>query len=123
MRNDDLESKNQELGKSLEDQNQRISMLRLENESLRSQSKIMEEQYRDIFGENDYLKSEVLRLKESVMEVESNCKTSQMSLDRINVERKQLNEALKRTESALEVITILLLSLYFYHIPSIISIS
>lgn len=103
IRNDHLEDRNKELGKMVEEQNQTIHMGNLENDSLRNQLRLMNEQYSDLLRENEHAKSDVLRLKSNLMEVESNYKTSQMSLDRATLELRQVNEALRRTETALEV--------------------
>jgi len=101
-RNDDLEVRSQDLGKTIDDQNQSINIMRLENDGLKNNLRVMNGQYRDMLSENEHLKGEVLRLKGNLLEVEGDWKTSQMSLDRANVEIRQIKEALKRTENAFE---------------------
>jgi len=78
--------------------------MKLENDGLKNQLRVMNGQYRDMLSENEHLKGEILRLKGNLLEVEGDWKTSQMNLDRANVEIRQVKEALKRAETAFEVL-------------------
>ncbi len=103
MRNENLQDRNQELGKLADDQNQNLNVLRLESDGLKSQLRVMNEQYKDLLGDNDRLKGEVLRSKGNYLDVENEWKSSKIALERMTVEFRQIKEALKKTEFALEV--------------------
>ena len=85
-RNDDLEGRNSDLGKTVDDQNQFINIMKLENDGLKNQLRVMNGQHKDMLGENEHLKGKILRLKGNLLEVEGDWKTSQINLDRANVE-------------------------------------
>jgi len=65
--------------------------------------RVMNDQYKDMLGENERLKGEVLRYKGNLLEAESDWKSSKMALERMTVEFRQIKEALRKTETALEV--------------------
>ena len=98
-----MEDRNQDLGKTIDEQNQFINTIKLENETLRNQLRMIDAQYRESFAEGERLKAEVLRLKGHLMEVESDRKTSQLAHERLTMELRQAREALRWTEATLEV--------------------
>lgn len=102
--NTDLSTKNAELAKVHDEKDQRMNMIAIENESLRSQLAITGNQYKDVLSENENLKRELFMLKERYMESENDLRTARMSNDKLVIEVKQLKDALGRLEGTLDVI-------------------
>ncbi len=77
-------------------------MLEIENDNLKAQVNTTRHQYRELLSENESLKKEVYSYKERSLEAENDLRTSQMTVDKMQIEINQLREALSRTERLLD---------------------
>ena len=77
-------------------------MLEIENDNLKSQVNTVRHQYRELLSENESLKKEVFSYKERSLEAENDLRTSQMTMDKMQIEINQLREVLNRTEKLLD---------------------
>lgn len=98
----DLTAKNGELIKILEERDQKIAMIQIENDNLKSQSSNMRSQYNNLMEENEDLKREAYSLKERSLEAENDYRAAQLQVDKMKSEIKQLRDALRRTEENLD---------------------